>query len=742
MIFIDEINKDAEFFVQQGRYSEAIEAYERIIEGYPDCNAYYWRLGLILLLQGQESEAHMVWLAAMVNGQPSEVSLWTAELTQSLSSEADTRLQDKDIETAWLIRKHIAELAPNDINNLLLLVKLSCDRNQPLKDILDELGLIESLYNADVSDVDVSLLLTVLTEILKSNPVSEESKELIQASFQFCDNPAQVGAVLLECSFHHVFSTLDYYSAIALSELYLEREPNDIEFLGNLSTWYSDLLDFDKSLALVEKRLELSTTWLDRVHSSQLKLRSLMGAGGLWLESCQAFNEHKKILASFGTAPSESAKIVDILRLITSTFFLPYFTDEASKNRLIHNEVAKIFSKNIQSLRKIDIQNPQQILESRYSKTIPNRKLRIGYISHCMRKHSVGWLAKWLMQYHSRENFEIYGYVVHIREYDDLQQWYLQQFDKVCKVGIDCEDTGIAVAKQIYQDEIDILIDLDSITFDLTSQVMAHKPAPVQATWLGWDASGIPAIDYYIADNYSIPEEAQDYYSEKIWRLPECYISVDGFDIGVPDISRRELDISDDAIVYMSAQGGYKRHRDTVRLQMEILAAVPNSYFLIKGPSDNKAIQKYFEEIAAEVGVSASQLRFLPQTLTGAVHRANLRIADIVLDTFPYNGATTTLEALWMEVPLITLVGKQFAARNSYTMLKNVGVEEGIAWTSEEYVQWGVKLGTDATLRQNVAWKLRQSKKNAPLWNAKAFAKRMEDAYQQMWDIYLASGQQ
>jgi predicted O-linked N-acetylglucosamine transferase (SPINDLY family) len=741
MQLVTEINQEAEILVQQARYSEAIEIYEKIIELYPDNNIYYWRLGLILLLQGQESEAHMVWMSAMMNGQPDEISLWTDELAQSLCSEADIKLQSNDRETAWLIRKHVAELLPEDGNNLLLLMKLGCDLHHPLIEALGESQILEVLRQTDVHKVDTELLLSTLKIILQSYPISEESKELIQISFKFFENPVPVGVVLLECSFYHVFSTLDYYSATELSELYLKREPNDLEFLGNLATWYSDLLDFDKSLSLVEKRLKLSQKWLDRVHSSQLKIRSLMGAGGLWVQSCQAFNEHKKILAGFDTSPSESAKLVDILRLITSTFFLPYFTDDASRNRKIHNEVAKIFTKNLQSIQPSEIQDPQQLLKSRYSNKVQGRKLRIGYISHCLRKHSVGWLARWLMQYHSRENFEIYGYVIHIREYDDLQQWYLQQFDQVCKVGIDCEDTGVALAKRIYQDQIDILIDLDSITFDLTSQVMAHKPAPVQATWLGWDASGIPAIDYYIADNYSIPEEAQDYYSEKIWRLPECYISVDGFDVGVPDINRRDLDIPDDAIVYMSAQGGYKRHRDTVHLQMQILAAVPNSYLLIKGPSDNKAIQKYFEEVAAEAGALASQLRFLPQTLTGAVHRANLRIADIVLDTFPYNGATTTLEALWMEVPLVTLVGKQFAARNSYTMLKNVGVEEGIAWTAKEYIQWGITLGTDATLRQNVAWKLRQSKNNAPLWNAKAFAKQMEDAYQQMWDIYLASGQ-
>jgi len=130
-------------------------------------------------------------------------------------------------------------------------------------------------------------------------------------------------------------------------------------------------------------------------------------------------------------------------------------------------------------------------------------------------------------------------------------------------------------------------------------------------------------------------------------------------------------------------------------------------------------------------------LRFLPTVPSEAVHRANLGIADVVLDTYPYNGATTTLETLWMCIPLVTRVGEQFAARNSYTMMMNAGITEGIAWTDEEYVEWGVRLGKDAALRQQISWKLRQSRQTAPLWNAKQFTQEMEKAYEQMWSKYL-----
>ncbi len=220
-------------------------------------------------------------------------------------------------------------------------------------------------------------------------------------------------------------------------------------------------------------------------------------------------------------------------------------------------------------------------------------------------------------------------------------------------------------------------------------------------------------------------------------RLPQTYIAVDGFEVGIPTLRRQDLDIPSDAVIYLSSQRVYKRHPETTRWQMKIIKEVANSYFLVKGDAEEESIKQLFQKIAEEEGVDFSRLRFLPQDPTEPIHRANLTIADVVLDTYPYNGATTTLETLWMGIPVVTRVGEQFVSRNSYTMMMNVGVTEGLAWTDEEYVEWGVRLGKDANLRQQVAWKLRQSRQTAPLWNGKQFTLEMEKAYQQMWQRYL-----
>ncbi|MDR9405105.1 MAG: O-linked N-acetylglucosamine transferase, SPINDLY family protein, partial [Halothece sp. Uz-M2-17] len=360
--------------------------------------------------------------------------------------------------------------------------------------------------------------------------------------------------------------------------------------------------------------------------------------------------------------------------------------------------------------------------------------LRIGYIGHTLRSHSVGWLSRWLISNHHRDKFYVAVYLVDENS-DNLTK---KLADNVDRFRVFINQSFEESAQIIANDEIDILIDLDSCTFPRTCRILSLKPAPIQVSWLGWDASGLPAIDYYLADPYVLPKNAQDYYQETIWRLPHSYVAVKGFEVSVPSLTREKLEIPSEATVYLSPQTALKHHPDTVRLQMKILKGVPNSYFIIKGRSDKELLKKVFNEISEAEGIDFQRLRFLELDPNELIHRANLGIADVVLDTYPYNGATTTLETLWMGVPLVTKVGEQYVARNSYTFLKNAGVEEGIAWTDEEYVQWGVKLGTDENLRRDVHWKLLQSRKTSPLWDVEQFVNDMETAYQQMWEKYVS----
>ncbi|MFN6525425.1 O-linked N-acetylglucosamine transferase, SPINDLY family protein [Nostoc sp. ChiSLP03a] len=729
-------NQAEEYFIQEN-YLESSKLYEQAIAIEPNAVLYYWYLGLILLLQGQETEAQMTWMLPMTEADEKRLEIWTIELFEFLQIEAERRENLRQYSIAWLIRQHMREINPSDINNLLqiLLLSIKLEKFEEIDDLRDW-GLIKLLNEKQSTNVNTELLTQVLQEVLSTIPLHPINLDLAEACLPYFSDIYQCFDILLTAALQIGHTLLQPVLASSLLELHLRLEPENVEILRHLATFYQDARNYSQGIETAKLCYSLSEGLADKIFALHLLLRGLMSAGGYWQEICTTCQELETVYQKFIQAKPIALEEARILRLLTPSFAIPHIKDTPAEFRAIHNKVAEIFNHDLQSLAKSEGKNYNRQIINYSSLTINSKKLKIGYISYALRNHSVGWLARWLFQHHNRDKFDIHTYFVNYKLVNDyLQEWYLSQAGKARQLGMN----GLEIADQIYQDEIDILIDLDSITLDVTSEVMALKPAPIQVTWLGWDASGIPAIDYFIADPYVLPDDAQDYYTEKIWRLPQTYIAVDGFEVGVPTLRRDDLDIPMDAIVYLSAQRGYKRHPETTKWQMQIIKQVPNSYFLIKGLAEQETIKRFFYQIAEEEGVDCSRLRFLPQVYLESVHRANLGIADIVLDTFPYNGATTTLEILWMGIPLVTRVGEQFAARNSYTMMMNAGITEGIAWTDEEYIEWGVRLGKDEALRQQVALKLKASRQTAPLWNGKQFTREMEKAYEQMWQNYSGS---
>lgn len=717
-----------------GNYIQAASLYEQVIIAEPDTISHYWYLGLMLLLQEKEAEAQMTWFSVMAEGEPEQIELWTVQLIQVLETEAQRREAISDNSVAWLIRQHIREINPGAINNLLQLILLAIKLETFTGEELNSFCVLEILLSSELQDLDDQLLMQILERVLDVAPLHPSSLEFAAACIPYVREPYVFIDLLIVTSVKIAYSAQKASLAARFLELALQFEPISPEVVIQLTSFYQDAGEYSQGIEMAKFGYSLLPELAQKVFANHLIIRGLMAAAGeYWSEAVSVFKRHESLLQSLFAAEDKTLDLTTVIRLFSSTYFLPYFRDDLKNNRRLQNQVAEICQFNIKSYSgdRYSPYPPRKI--DRQQNTL-NRPLKIGYVSHCLKRHSVGWIARWLFKYHDRDRFQTYAYLINAQQRQDpLQEWYVNQVTKAYKFGLEAAE----IADQIYQDEIDILVDLDSITLDVISEITSLKPAPIQVTWLGWDASGIPAVDYFIVDPYVLPETAQQEYSETLWRLPKTYLAVDGFEIGVPTLRRDRLEIPQDAIIYFSSQMGFKRHPDTVHLQMKILKQVPNSYFLIKGSAEQNSLKSFFIEIAESEGISSDRLRFLPDVAFEEIHRANLGIADIVLDTYPYNGATTTLETLWMGIPLVTKVGEQFASRNSYTMMMNVGVTEGIAWTDEEYIDWGVRLGKDAALRQKIAGKLRQSRQTSPLWNAEQFTREMETAFQQMWTRYI-----
>ena len=711
------------------RYDSVISFYEEKIDnGEGELNDY-WLLGLSHLLHGDETTAQLIWSIGFTQAVPlSDVP--ATQLCDCLKREAFRQSQNSNKQTAHLIRSHLYNINEDDSNNILQLLQLKIQLDLYKPNYIVEFNLCEQIHSKFQPILNIIELENFLIQSL--NFPGAETIIFLRSSLYHIEDKQNLFQKTKSIIKKFTYQKRILFYAEAISEIFLEIFPENISLLETLRYIKFELKKFKEALSLTQKLYYKAEKDSERAKFSGLLFSTALQAGD-W-EKSQKFMTlceqeiHKIKNLNEAIAPRIASTLV-----LQSGFFL-YCNDDIGVTRKHHNSVAKILENSLTTQKSS--RNGNQHSSRRPEK---KNKIRLGYIGHTWRTHSVGWLCRWLFQHHDRNQFEIYIYFVDKNQINQncqnpfFRTWFAPYIDEARELGNDPDK----IASTIQSDNIDILIDVDSTTLSLTCHVMALKPAPLQVTWLGRDATGLSTVDYFIADPYVLPEYADHLYQESIWRLPNAYIAVSGFEVGVPTLHRKDLGIPTESMVYLSAQSAMKRNPDLIHQQMKIIKQVPNSYLLIKGIADEETIQALFTRIAMEAGVDPNQLRFLPRDPDEYIHRANLTIADVILDTYPYNGATTTLETLWLGIPIVSRAGEQFAARNTYTFMKNVGVEEGIAWSDKDYVNWGIRLGQDIELRKSVVWKLKQSRQCSPLWNVEQFAREMEAAYLEMWAIYI-----
>jgi predicted O-linked N-acetylglucosamine transferase (SPINDLY family) len=720
------LQEKAQQHFQSGEFTQAAALYEQMIEYEPDQVSHYWYLGLTYLLQNNEADAQTTWLYGLSQGNELQQSKWLAELQALLAVEADRQNELEHPESSWLVRQHIREFEPGNLTNLLKLICLSIELDKFDSAHLVEWNVIELLENS-VIEVSSELLLKTLEKITQK--IDQPILNFAQSCLQKLQGVSEWLTIYLEIARKTGFDYGQYSAAIELLNSCLLLQPNNIDLITFLARYQLKVYEYKAAIISVKKAIFFSQTPIQKSFANTLLLKVLIAAGQ-WGEVREIASQYLQDIHELQNLPEIQFDSGLLQALIVSNGDLAYIQDNLAENRFYQNLVANLFKVSAQkTLPQFDHRQRSKISFCDDS----TRKIKIGYIGSTFSPHSVSWLNRWVFAHHNKKEFEIHIYAFgEVLSHSFFQTWFEPHAHFITESRSDVK----AMMNKIYKDEIDILVDLDSYTRDYTCTVMAAKPAPIQVTWLGNDASGLSTIDYFIADPYVLPEHAQVHYQEKIWRLPQTYIAVDGFEVSSPTLRREDLDITTDAIIYFSSQTALKRNPETVRLQLEIIKQVPNSYLLIKGLGDPVIIKAYFTELAHEVGLNPDRLRFLADCATEYEHRANLQIADVILDTYPYSGATTTLEALWVGVPLVTRLGETFSSRNSYAFLMNAGVTEGIAQSAQEYLDWGVRFGTDEALRKEVAWKLYQSRNISSLWDAKQFTRDLEVAYKQMWQHY------
>lgn len=362
------------------------------------------------------------------------------------------------------------------------------------------------------------------------------------------------------------------------------------------------------------------------------------------------------------------------------------------------------------------------------------RKLRVGFLGSCFHRHSVGFLSEATLRNLSRDLLDVVYYYYQgwknedMASHDNMYQKF-RSHENLHFRFFPGETKPPQVAAQAREDRIDIMIFMDSITCHDANIVAALRAAPIQIGWLGGDAVGLPEFDYFFADPYVLPEDAQADYHEKIIRLPS-YCAVEYLDITPADEVnfKNKLRIGPQDIVFLTAASAYKRTPECIDAHLQILKAVPKGILIVKGSGEIATVIRRYQERAKELDV-LDRVRFLAKTSTVEEHRGQLALVDLVLDTFPYTGATHTMEALYMGVPVLTLVGRHYYGRMSYSLLRNIGLDDCITWSVEEFIERGIQLANNPERLAKAKQTIRESYSKSIIWDPKRLAMAIEKTY-------------
>ena len=363
------------------------------------------------------------------------------------------------------------------------------------------------------------------------------------------------------------------------------------------------------------------------------------------------------------------------------------------------------------------------------SKRSPRSKIRIGYLAGEFRQHATSILMTGVFECHDRNRFEVYAFDNGWDDGGDLRQRQNAAFHKI----IDISKVGdLEAARIIAENEIDILIDLNGFFGAARQAVFAFKPSPVQVSYLGCPGTmGAEYFDYLIADSWVIPAASEIFYDEKIVRLPHTYQANDlKRKVSERVFTRAEAGLPAQGFVFCCFNNNYKIQPETFSQWMRILQKVEGSVLWLFETSQASEVNLRRE--AEKRGVRSDRLIFA-KSLSASEHLARHRLADLFLDTLPYNAHTTASDALWMGLPLVTQVGTTFPGRVAASLLSALGVPELITHSPEAYEALAVELALTPSKLKAIREKIISQRETAPLFNTKLFTQHFEQALEAMY---------
>jgi protein O-GlcNAc transferase len=366
--------------------------------------------------------------------------------------------------------------------------------------------------------------------------------------------------------------------------------------------------------------------------------------------------------------------------------------------------------------------------DSRYE----NAKIRIGYLAGEFRQQATAVLMTGLFELHDRTRFETVAFDNGWDDGSELRGRIEKAFDEMVDIS---RLSDYEAATMIRQKRIDILVNLNGYFGHGRQGVFSHRAAPIQVNYLGFPGTlGADYIDYIVADRHVLPPEHEAFYTEKVVRLPDSYQANDSKRrIAERTPTRAELNLPDRGFVFCCFNNNYKVTPQMFDVWMRLLRNAPGSVLWLL--EDNPEASRNLRREAERRAVAAQRLVFAPRVKLDE-HLARHRLADLFLDTLPYNAHTTASDALWAGLPVLTCMGSAFAGRVASSLLHAIGLPELITHRVEDYEALALKLAATPDLLQDLRTRLAQNRTVFPLFDTDRFRRHIESAYLQMWERY------
>jgi len=363
-----------------------------------------------------------------------------------------------------------------------------------------------------------------------------------------------------------------------------------------------------------------------------------------------------------------------------------------------------------------------------------HERLRIAYVSADFRPHALSFLLAGVLEQHDRQRFEVLGISLQPEERSAFGQRIRSAFDWfVDATNMSDRETAAAIRDL----EVDIAVDLMGCTRWCRPAIFAQRPAPVQVNYIGYPAGmGVPFIDYIIADDFVIPRETAHLYAEQVVYLPECFQPNDDLRPIGPTPTRADAGLPEEGFVFCCFNNTYKFNPQMFDIWMRLLTQVPGSVLWL--PVDNPLAGENLRREAAQRGVDPNRI-VLARRLPYPEHLGRTRLADLFLDTLPFNAGTTASDTLWAGVPLLTCAGEAFASRMAGSLLRAVGLPELITHTLEDYERLALNLTRQPDTLRQLRTRLAANRDTSPLFNTTQYSRHLEAAYTSM-HVRLARG--